>query len=52
MADAKFVPAAKPGQRYTCGSCGTQIVVIRADATSPRCCGADMEASRRLQAPL
>jgi desulfoferrodoxin len=34
---------AKPGERYTCASCGTQVVVIKADGTSPRCCGADME---------
>jgi hypothetical protein len=45
MADANTVPAARAGERYTCASCGTQIVVIKADATSPRCCGADMEAT-------
>jgi hypothetical protein len=36
---------AKPGERYTCASCGTQIVVIKADGTSPQCCGTAMEAN-------
>lgn len=34
---------AKPGERYNCASCGTQVVVIKADGPAPRCCGTDME---------
>lgn len=34
---------AKPGERYNCASCGTQVVVIKADGTSPSCCGTPME---------
>jgi Desulfoferrodoxin, N-terminal domain len=33
---------AKAGQRFQCGTCGTQVVVIKTDGATPRCCGADM----------
>jgi hypothetical protein len=34
---------AKAGQRFQCGTCGTQIVVIKTEGAVPRCCGAAME---------
>jgi hypothetical protein len=36
---------AKAGQRFQCGTCGTQVVVIKTAGQAPRCCGADMENS-------
>jgi hypothetical protein len=37
------VADAKPGERFRCDECGTEVVVIRTAGTAPRCCGADME---------
>ena len=34
---------AKAGERYQCGTCGTQVVVIKTEGATPRCCGAEME---------
>ena len=34
---------AKAGQRFQCGTCGTQVVIIKTEGTIPRCCGTDME---------
>ena len=33
---------AKPGEKFQCGTCGTQVVVIKTEGEAPRCCGADM----------
>lgn len=34
---------AKAGQRFQCGTCGTQVVVIKTEGAVPRCCGTEME---------
>lgn len=34
---------AKAGERYQCGTCGTQVVVIKTEGEIPQCCGAAME---------
>jgi hypothetical protein len=34
---------AKAGERYQCGTCGTQVVVIKTEGETPQCCGAPME---------
>lgn len=34
---------AKAGQRFQCGTCGTQVVVIKTEGAVPRCCGSEME---------
>ena len=36
---------AKAGQRFQCGTCGTQVVVIKTEGAIPRCCGAEMLSS-------
>jgi hypothetical protein len=36
---------AKAGERYRCGACGTEVVVIKTEGVTPRCCGAAMEAA-------
>jgi Desulfoferrodoxin, N-terminal domain len=35
--------AVKPGARYRCASCGTEVVVIKADGAVPQCCDAAMQ---------
>jgi hypothetical protein len=34
----------KPGSRFKCTQCGTEVVVIKADGAVPGCCGKPMEA--------
>lgn len=34
---------AKPGEKFQCGTCGTQVVVIKTEGEVPQCCGAQME---------
>jgi hypothetical protein len=34
---------AKAGERYQCGTCDTQVVVIKTEGAIPQCCGAAME---------
>jgi hypothetical protein len=34
---------AKAGERYQCGTCDTQVVVIKTEGATPQCCGAAME---------
>ena len=36
---------AKAGERYQCGTCGTQVVVIKTEGAIPQCCGAVMLSS-------
>jgi hypothetical protein len=36
---------AKAGERYQCGTCGTQVVVIKTEGEIPQCCGAAMLSS-------
>jgi DNA-directed RNA polymerase subunit RPC12/RpoP len=33
----------KPGERFRCTDCGTEIVVIKSDGPVPHCCGKEME---------
>jgi Desulfoferrodoxin, N-terminal domain len=35
--------ATKPGERFRCAQCGTQVVVVRPGDDVPRCCNAEME---------
>jgi hypothetical protein len=32
----------KAGERYQCATCGTQVVIIKTEGATPRCCGSDM----------
>ena len=34
---------AKAGEKFQCGTCGTQVVVIKTEGDTPQCCGAPME---------
>ncbi|MCW2933967.1 MAG: Desulfoferrodoxin, N-terminal domain [Actinomycetia bacterium] len=34
---------AKAGERYQCGTCGTQVVIIKTEGATPQCCGAPMD---------
>lgn len=36
---------AKAGQRFQCGTCGTQVVVIKTEGAPPRCCNTEMLSS-------
>jgi hypothetical protein len=31
--------APRAGQRLRCGTCGTEIVIVKASGEHPRCCG-------------
>jgi hypothetical protein len=33
----------KPGQRLLCGSCGTQVVIVKVPAVELSCCGTPMQ---------
>lgn len=33
---------ARAGEKFQCGTCGTQVVVIKTEGAAPRCCGAQM----------
>jgi hypothetical protein len=33
----------KPGGRFRCSQCGTEVVVLKADGVVPNCCGKAME---------
>jgi desulfoferrodoxin-like iron-binding protein len=35
--------SAKPGQRFRCAECGTEVVVIKPGESVPSCCGQEME---------
>jgi hypothetical protein len=37
--------AVKPGERFRCAECGTEVVVIRPDGSVPHCCSTEMESS-------
>ena len=34
---------AKAGERYQCGTCTTQVVIIKTEGAIPQCCGAPMD---------
>ena len=42
---------AKPGERFRCAECGTEVVVIKTGGPAPRCCGAEMESLSARPAP-
>ena len=35
--------AVKPGERFGCAECGTEVVVIRPGESVPLCCGKGLE---------
>jgi hypothetical protein len=35
--------ATKPGARFRCAQCGTEVVVVKPSGDGPRCCSAEME---------
>jgi hypothetical protein len=37
------VTVVKPGGRFRCAECGTEVVIIRGDGSFPHCCNRAME---------
>jgi hypothetical protein len=35
--------ATKPGARFRCAQCGTEVVVVKPSGDVPRCCSTEME---------
>lgn len=39
------------GKRYSCETCGTQILCTKAAAPNPECCGKEMEVQQPKKTP-
>jgi hypothetical protein len=41
--EENVMTAMKPGERFRCATCGTEILVLKPGESAPECCGTQME---------